>query len=193
MARQIVDAHGGEISVKSNPGKGSVFTVKLPLLRGRKPSRPLPEIAPPSPVTAQVPSKERRVLLVEDDEDIRAAVSELLMSEGYDVVMARNGQEGLQRLQSLTKPPNVIVLDLLMPVLDGVGFAAEQQKKPEWSEIPVVVLSGNGSGGHPRAQIPRAVFLQKPVDVDDLLRLIDQICSRSTPGRQPQPTATTTQ
>jgi PAS domain S-box-containing protein len=174
IARQIIDAHHGSIHVQSTPGAGSMFTVRIPLASAQTAARPKTD-----PDAGAGKTQESTVLLVEDDDDIRTCVAELLRTEGYQVLCAANGEEGLKQLAAVAPPPDVIVLDLMMPVLDGLGFSAAQQKRPEWSQIPVVVLSGDGVGDERRrAAIPRASFLKKPVDVNVLLKLVDQLCNR---------------
>jgi CheY-like chemotaxis protein len=82
-----------------------------------------------------------RVLIVEDDAQIAAVLGETLRDEGYEVRRASNGQEGLAILGQWT--PDTIILDLMMPVMDGKTFRAEQRRLPEpLAGLPVIVLSG---------------------------------------------------
>src|SRR6266404_8186598 len=85
-----------------------------------------------------------RVLLVEDDPDISEVLAQLLEDEGVHVSSASNGREALTSLQR-GAPPDVIVLDLMMPVMDGWEFRLEQKKDPTLASIPVVAMSADAS------------------------------------------------
>src|SRR5437762_11749160 len=82
------------------------------------------------------------VLAVEDDFDLRDALVPILEYEGHRVVSAANGQEALERLQTMP-PPSLILLDLMMPVMDGEEFRARQLRDPTLASIPVVVVSAH--------------------------------------------------
>jgi CheY-like chemotaxis protein len=112
----------------------------------------------------------RSVLIVEDDDDIRISLAESLALYGYEVALARDGQEALDRLRSGLPQPRLILLDLMMPGVDGWQFRAEQEKDPRLSEIPVVVLSAV------EGITPSGVkeHLTKPVDMAVLLSTVDK-------------------
>src|SRR4051812_4093974 len=82
-----------------------------------------------------------RVLVVEDDAAIRDELADVLRENGYDVLAAENGVDALGRLAP-GGPPSLIVLDLMMPIMDGWGFRAEQLKLPAIAQIPIVVITG---------------------------------------------------
>ncbi|HEY6099714.1 MAG TPA: response regulator [Anaeromyxobacter sp.] len=106
------------------------------------------------------------VLVVDDEPDIREAVSELLSEEGYDVVGASDGAEALTKLH--TCHPTVVLLDLMMPGMDGWQFRAAQREDPEVSGIPVIVLSALDRV----SDLDAADFIQKPFDLDRLLSAV---------------------
>jgi CheY-like chemotaxis protein len=113
----------------------------------------------------------RPILLVEDDPDIRAMIAQLLELEGYRVRVSANGVDGLQILRGLEgeERPGLILLDLMMPVMNGWQFRAEQACDPALEEIPVVVMSGDGQVTEKGPPVRAASFLRKPVDLDVLL------------------------
>src|SRR4051794_9814888 len=80
------------------------------------------------------------VLIVEDDEDLREMMAQMLNIEGFSTATASNGREALDYLHS-TRRPNVILLDLMMPVMDGWEFRRQQQADPQIAPVPVIVLS----------------------------------------------------
>lgn len=111
------------------------------------------------------------VLIVEDDHDIRADVAEILREEGHDVQEAANGAEALVRLRS-RPPPDLVLLDLMMPVMDGFAFRAEQEKDESLRRIPIVVVSGDGNVRQKAAALRAAAVLEKPFRVEALLDVV---------------------
>lgn len=113
----------------------------------------------------------KRILVVEDDTSIRELLVELLESEGYEVASAVNGLEGLKILQS-QKNPDLILIDLMMPVMDGYSFRTEQLKNNEWSKIPTVVMSAEANAKEKMKNFSITAFLSKPVELDTILKTV---------------------
>jgi CheY-like chemotaxis protein len=113
------------------------------------------------------------VLIVEDDEDLREMMAQLLMLEGYQAATVANGREALDYLQR-AKRPNVILLDLMMPVMDGWEFQRQLEADPSLAPVPVIVLSALDQVR--AANINAAAFLKKPLDFDRLLELVRTYC-----------------
>jgi CheY-like chemotaxis protein len=113
------------------------------------------------------------ILLAEDDEDLREAMVDTLNDAGYSVEAVGNGRDALEWLEDTAHPPKLILLDLMMPVMDGWQFLDLRQKTPKVASVPVVVLSANGSftGGD-----EEIAFLRKPVGVKPLLAVIARYC-----------------
>jgi serine/threonine-protein kinase RsbW len=123
----------------------------------------------------------RAVLVVEDDDATREAECLLLRSQGYEVASAADGREALDRLRAGLRP-GAILLDLMMPVLDGYAFRAEQLRDPELGAIPVVVCSAAAElPGRADPLCPAAV-LPKPVEPDEVGRAVGRAlaCGRQT-------------
>ncbi len=114
-----------------------------------------------------------RILVVEDDEDAREAMVDLLQMKGYRAVPAGNGKEALDYLNR-APVPDLIILDLWMPVMDGWQFRNEQIKDPRLAEIPVIVLTALSD----RTDINANEIIIKPVDVDRLLTTVSHYCRR---------------
>jgi CheY-like chemotaxis protein len=119
------------------------------------------------------------VLLVEDDVDVREAVSDTLQDAGYRVLSARHGKEALELLRSGGSRPCLILLDLMMPVMDGWQFRELQSKDPALSDIPVVALSAHG-GLH---ALDAADHLRKPVQLRALMEVVQRFCGAGAGGR----------
>jgi CheY-like chemotaxis protein len=108
-----------------------------------------------------------KVLVVEDDDDLRDLLMEMLELEGFETSGASNGLEALVLLRAPERP-NAIVLDLMMPVMSGPEFRAEQLRDVELSRIPVVVLSAAGDGRQQAESLRASAYFAKPVDFDAL-------------------------
>src|SRR5688572_1427935 len=117
----------------------------------------------------------RFILVVDDDADIRTSLAELLGDEGYQVETAVNGQDALDKLRALKGVPCVILLDLMMPVMAGQQFYAEQQKDPDLAQIPVVVISADGNVMQ-KARPFGSEFLAKPVRIEKVLAAVEKHC-----------------
>lgn len=110
-----------------------------------------------------------RVLVVDDERDIRLAMAEALEDEGYEVDTARDGAEALVHLRAFH--PQVVLLDLMMPGMDGWEFRRVQRQDPELAGIPVVVISALGAVKDLDAQD----YIQKPFELDQLLSVVGRL------------------
>ena len=119
------------------------------------------------------------ILIVEDDPDIRESLVEFLEDHGYRVVAAHHGRDALDHLLQASEPPSLIVLDLMMPVMDGAEFRAEQLRHPALAQIPVVLISAYRDVAARAAALDRLPFLHKPFD---LARLLDIVRARFQPA-----------
>jgi DNA-binding NtrC family response regulator len=108
------------------------------------------------------------VLLVEDDDEQREMLRIALTTAGYDVATARNGRHALDHLRSTTGTC-VLVLDLLMPVMDGVQFRAAQRRDRSLAWLPVVIISGALDAAQTAVALDARGFVRKPIDIDRLL------------------------
>ncbi len=115
------------------------------------------------------------VFIVDDDFGIRDVFREILEDEGYTVASAANGRVALEQLRRGGRP-RVILLDLMMPVMDGWQFRAEQQRDPALAEIPVVVVSADTQVGQKAQALRAAGYLQKPIEMETLLATISPYC-----------------
>ena len=114
------------------------------------------------------------VFVVEDDVDTRDMLGRFLELEGYHVELASNGKQALERLNAGVHPC-VILLDLMMPIMDGWQFRRQQVQDRDLAEIPVIVVSA--AGKERIAEIDANAYLSKPVDLEKLLERVTQYCS----------------
>jgi CheY-like chemotaxis protein len=115
------------------------------------------------------------VLVVDDDADIREILVEVIEDHGYRASGAANGLEALQRLRGGMRPC-LILLDLMMPVMNGPTFRAEQRRDPALAGIPVVVLSAYRGAFDDVDAMGAKAILDKPVDLHRILRVIEDAC-----------------
>jgi two-component system, chemotaxis family, chemotaxis protein CheY len=114
------------------------------------------------------------VLIVEDDEEALAMMNQFLQLEGFATITARNGREALHVLRSAARPC-VILLDLMMPVMDGWQFRQVQREDAALAAIPVIVVSAAGSRER-RATLDPVEYIPKPIDLERLLGSIQRYC-----------------
>ena len=112
------------------------------------------------------------VLLVEDDADVREDLAFLIEMRGYRALAAANGAEALEALRR-SERPRLILLDLMMPVMDGWAFRAEMLRDPRLADIPVVLLSGAVDVRDEAASLQAAGVLTKPIDLDRLFAFLE--------------------
>lgn len=116
---------------------------------------------------------EKSILVVEDNKEIQESLKMALEIEGYNVFTADNGKEGMEQLSKIP-PPCMILLDLMMPVMNGWEFVEEINKNLMLSDIPIVVVSAFGDKkGTPKTD----GYIQKPIDLDALLNTVCKHCS----------------
>lgn len=113
-----------------------------------------------------------RILLVEDDADIARNIFKLLAGEGYQVMVATNGQHALDTLSSAQDLPSLILLDLMMPVMDGFQFREKQEVHPKFGEIPVIILSADGNIEVKKKRTKASAYIRKPVEIDSFLEIV---------------------
>jgi CheY-like chemotaxis protein len=113
------------------------------------------------------------ILVIEDDHDIRVGVRSLLEDEGFRVVTVTDGRSALELLERSPEPPCVILLDLMLPVMDGWHFADLMRQRPRLAGIPIVIMSAYEDPPPPNGIVG---FVKKPVNAEALLRLLAPHC-----------------
>ncbi len=115
--------------------------------------------------------KVRRILLVEDDRELRDALTEALEQQGHEVFAVGDGVEALRQMRR--ELPDVVILDLMMPVMDGWQFRVEQRRDPALASIPIVAMSASTSST--AAAVDADLYIRKPVDAHTLIRAVEDV------------------
>jgi two-component system, chemotaxis family, chemotaxis protein CheY len=114
------------------------------------------------------------ILLVEDDRSAREALHEILSHAGYSVLLAENGKHALETVEATGATPTLILLDVMMPVMDGEAFLTRIPQYAQLEQVPVIVMSGDRRAARLRAERPDNVreVLEKPIDISLMIELV---------------------
>jgi CheY-like chemotaxis protein len=171
LVRRLAELHGGSVQVESDgPDCGAAFTVRLPLAQ--------PPAVHPGAVDAPGPARPLRVALIEDNEDVRAALRLVLEADGHMVRDASDGQSGLQLLLSAADL-DVALVDIGLPIVGGLEIA--RRVRDSGRTQPVLIAMTGYGGEQDRARGIKSGFdayLVKPVDQDALRRMLDRLTPR---------------
>lgn len=180
ITRHFCQMMGGDITVRSEVGVGSTFTIRLPIdVAGQDNSQPplvretLPASAPSKPLR---PSHAGTILVIDDDRTVQDTLRHHLTQEGFEVKTATTGEVGLQLAQALH--PDVITLDVLLPNMNGWEVLSALKADPDLADIPVIVMSmiDDRNQGF---TLGAADYLTKPVDQKRLARLLERYRAES--------------
>ena len=175
ISKQFAQMMNGDITVTSTAGTGSAFTIRLPVTVETVKTKVVNQGS--TRITRSPFAKEKRpkILVVDDDKDIRNVITDILDQSGYEVFTAASGQQGLDLAAQIV--PSLIILDLMMPGMDGWTVLTKLQHKPALVDIPVIILSA-ASGLEMAMSLGAAAVLFKPVDVNQLTA---EIAAQLTP------------
>lgn len=174
ITRKLVEIHEGLISVESEVGRGSVFKVSLP---ARAHDAPVEKRAP-EPAAAAIAGR-GPVLLVEDNPVNQKVVTALLRKRGYAVTVAANGQEALEELNR--QPYAVILMDVQMPVLDGLEATRRIRANPTLRRTPIIAMTAHAMNGDRERCLDAGMnaYLAKPVDQAHLISVVERFINTS--------------
>ena len=177
ISRRLCRMMGGDIEVTSEPGAGSTFTARLPVAAdGAHPSgKGVPEQKATEAVAGAARPANNRVLVIDDDASVRDVMRRFLAREGFDVVTATDGEQGLALARELV--PALITLDVLMPRQDGWSVLKELKADPALADIPVVMLTILDEKNQGYA-LGASDFLNKPIDRKRLSGVLDRFRAR---------------
>ena len=166
IVKALVEAHGGEVAVTSQLGRGSTFSFTLP--------------AAAEPVDQRAPAAPASILVVDDDDEIRMTIAQLLEDAGYQALTASDGLEALEILRREPQlRPSLVLLDVMMPKMDGRQFREQQRLDAALCQIPVIVCSAHEEVAGIARALEADDYLTKPFDAS---QLVDAVARCARPG-----------
>ena len=175
MVKQIAELHNGQVTVESAINQGSSFTVALPYQMSQFASRS-PELLTPFSLPAPKPKEAIAplILLVEDNEaNIQTFIAYLSAYE-YRIILAKNGKEGVAMAKE--HQPDIILMDIQMPVMDGLQATRLIRADPKLAKVPIIALTARAMQGDQERCIEAGAnqYLSKPVELEELIGMIAQ-------------------
>jgi len=187
ITQRLVELHRGEIKVKSEPGKGSSFVVDFICLLSAHPRQAEASLADIDSAAEAMPAEApSRILVVEDNQVNQKVVTTVLKKRGFEIELANNGEQALQILED-SMAFDLILMDIQMPVLDGLETTRRIRQDPRWRELPILAMTAHAMSGDRERCLDAGMngYISKPVHPSHLLRVL----SDYLPAAAPRPSA----
>ena len=183
ITRKLAELHGGTIRVESEVGKGSKFTVEIPFDVVQAEQAASPTASAKESDSAEASAA--RLLLVEDNPVNQRVVLAMLKKKGYKIEVANNGQEALEILEHSANPYDLVLMDVQMPILDGLETTRAIRRDGRWVNLPIVAMTAHAMTGDKERCLKAGMdaYLSKPLKAATLIATIEQFLSDGAPKR----------
>ncbi len=180
ISNKLAKLLGGRLEVESQPGRGSCFSLILPIKTGQPVAGIAePEEAPDNSLAIDISDKlqGKQVLLVDDDLRAGFALSKFLQQLGVKVAIADNGRFGLRKILEEDNGFDLVILDIMMPVMDGYDVLQELQNAPSVKQLPIIVASAKAYPEDRKKALGSGAseFLSKPLDLEQLVTVMERL------------------
>jgi signal transduction histidine kinase/DNA-binding response OmpR family regulator len=186
ITRKLVELHGGSIRVQSQVGRGSTFACTL---RCEHAARLAPETGAETRVELRgggPPQVHPRILVVEDNAVNQKVVTAVLAKRRFEIIVAGDGHDAIAALEATDRPFSLILMDVQMPILDGLEATRIIRNNPRWAEIPIIAMTAHAMNGDRERCLSAGMneYLSKPVQAVHLLHVVDKFLKSGAPRRE---------
>jgi signal transduction histidine kinase/ActR/RegA family two-component response regulator len=187
ISRQLAELQGGTIHAASELGRGSLFTLVIPMESA--PSLEKEVLTPPAAKEAGGERSRVRVLLVEDNLVNQKVVIAVLRKKGYQIDIAGDGKQALALLESAVQPYDLVLMDVQMPIMDGMEATRLMRRDPRWKSLPVIAMTAHAMNGDKERCLEAGMdaYIAKPVQPNHLISMIEKHLQPALPKAFPRP------